>query len=221
MQNTNFGTNARLLWVLIFSVAMAYLEAAVVVYLRTIYYPQGFEFPLKAISAATLFIELGREAATVAMLVAIGIICGRSKIERFAYLMLSFGLWDILYYVWLRVFIGWPASLLTWDILFLIPLPWVGPVLAPILISLALVLSALYLIIREDRRVTFHFPRWAWWIEIVAGLIIIASFLWDVRSVVGGGYPRPFRWDIFSLGLIAGLFVFIWQARAAASGKLP
>ena len=201
--------------------AMAYLEAAVVVYLRLIYYPHGFDFPLKAIPTATILIELGREAATIAMLAAIGIFCGRTGIERFAYVMLSFGLWDILYYVWLKLFIGWPVSLLTWDILFLIPLPWVGPVLAPILVSLAMIITALYLIAGEDRGIRYHFPRWVWWAEIVAGLVIIASFLWDARNISAGGHPRPFHWEVFLAGLMAGLVIFIWQVRANRSAESP
>jgi len=214
-------TSRKLLWAIIFSIAMAYLEAAVVVYLRQIYYPHGFGFPLKVIPTATIFIELGREAATIAMLAAIGIFCGRTRIERFAYLMLSFGVWDILYYVWLKIFIGWPASLLTWDILFLIPLPWVGPVLAPVLVSLALILSAFYLISREDRGAAVHFPRWAWWAEILAGMIIIASFIWDARNITAGGYPNPFHWEVFLTGMIAGLAIFVWQARANHFVELP
>jgi len=200
---------------------MAYLEAAVVVYLRMIYYPLGFDFPLKAMATATLFIEVGREVATIAMLAAIGIFCGRTRIERFAYLMLAFGLWDISYYVWLKVFIGWPASLLTWDILFLIPLPWVGPVLAPVLVSVALILAALYLISREDRGTAVHFPHWAWCAEIMAGLVIIAAFLWDARNIIAGGHPHPFRWEVFLTGLLAGLIIFAWQARANRSVELP
>ena len=112
------STQRKLLWVFLFAVAMAYFEAAVVVYLRLIFYPDGFAFPLVSGPPATILIELGREVATILMLVAIGILCGRSKTERFAYLLISFGVWDIMYYVWLKVQIGWPASFLTWDLLF-------------------------------------------------------------------------------------------------------
>lgn len=187
---------------------MAYLEAAVVVYLRIIFYPEGFSFPLIPGPKVTILIELGREAATIVMLAAIAILCGRSRIERFAYFIFSFGVWDIMYYVWLRVQIGWPPSLLTWDLLFLIPLPWVGPVLAPVLVSIALIWVALWIINREDRGATPTFPRWAWWAEIFAGLVIIISFLWDTHNVTSGGYPHPFRWDIFGVGLLGGIVLF-------------
>jgi hypothetical protein len=175
---------------------MAYLEAAVVVYLRIIFYPQGFDFPLVPDPSTTMLVELGREVATIIMLVGIAMLCGRSKIERFAYLILTFGIWDIMYYGWLIALIGWPTSLLTWDLLFLIPVPWVGPVLAPVLVSAAMIWAALTIVRREDLGITPKFPRWAWWAEIFAGLIIIISFLWDAKNVTAGGYPNPFRWDI-------------------------
>src|SRR5882724_9621043 len=131
-----------------YAVAMAYLESAIVVYLRRLYYPQGlsfpltiadieglrylmahqsvFDFPLAIIDTPTLLLELGREAATMVMLATVGIAAGRTKVGKFAYFLLLFGVWDIWYYIWLKVFLGWPASLLTWDVLFLIPVPWVG-----------------------------------------------------------------------------------------------
>jgi hypothetical protein len=208
------STSSKLLWVILFAAAMAYLESAVVVYLRALYYPHGFDFPLvMAPLDAVLAVEIGREAATIVMLVAIGILCGRSPLERFAWVMLSFGIWDIMYYVWLKVFIDWPASLLTWDILFLIPVPWIGPVLAPVLVSLALIGAGLWIIIAIARSIVLKLPWWAWWAEIGAGLIIIISFVLDVKQVVAGGYPHPFRWEIFLAGLIGGLGVFVATVR--------
>src|SRR5215471_13766120 len=114
-----------------YAVAMAYLESAIVVYLRRLYYPHGFDFPLVIIDIPTLLLELGREAATIVMLATVGIAAGRTKVGKGAYFLLLFGVWDICYYIWLKAFVEWPSSLLTWDVLFLIPVPWVGPVLAP------------------------------------------------------------------------------------------
>ena len=48
---------------------------------------------------------------------------------------LAMGVWDIFYYVFLWVFTGWPASIVDPDVLFLIPLPWWGPVISPTLIA--------------------------------------------------------------------------------------
>ncbi len=204
-------TRQKILWVLLFAAAMAYVESAVVVYLRQNYYPSGFNFPLTDIPTSTLLIELGREAATVIMLLTIGFFCGQSKLTRFAYFALAFGLWDIFYYVWLKLFIGWPSSLLTWDILFLIPLPWVAPVWAPVLVSLALLWAAIWIIFRQDRDLVPRFHLGAWIGEIIAGVIIILTFIWDARNVISGGYPGPFHWEIFLLGLLGGIALFLQQ----------
>src|SRR3981189_1372652 len=118
--------------VIAFSIAMATLESAVVVYLRALYYPDGFTVALKLIDQRILLIEIAREGATLLMLVGIGLLAGRNFKDQFAYFLLSFAVWDIFYYLWLKVFIGWPSSLLEWDILFLIPFTWLGPVLAPV-----------------------------------------------------------------------------------------
>jgi hypothetical protein len=209
------------MWVAVFAGAMAYLESAVVVYLRQIYYPQGFDFPLATAATATILIEIGREAATIVMLIAIGVFCGRTRLQRFAYLMLAFGLWDIFYYVWLKLFIGWPESLLTWDVLFLIPLPWIGPVLAPVLVSAALIGAGLWIILREELGSLPRFPRWVWWAEIGCGAAIIAAFLWDAKNIVKGGYPAPFRWDIYAAGLIMGVALFLWHIVPGIRDKSP
>lgn len=144
----NLNTKQTLIWVSIFSIAMGILEAAVVVYLRELYYPAGFDFPLKMMSTTTAVTELLREAATIIMLVAIGIIAGRNRTERFAYFIYSFAVWDIIYYAFLKAILNWPESLLTWDILFLLPTTWVGPVIAPVLLAINMIILAL-LVIRK------------------------------------------------------------------------
>ena len=106
------------IWVILFSIAMAYLESAVVVYLREIYYPEGFIFPLTPIDSTIAITEFWREVATLVMLLGIGILTGKSAPQRLAFFLLSFAIWDIFYYVFLYVLLGWPASLMTWDILF-------------------------------------------------------------------------------------------------------
>ena len=64
----------QLSWLIIFSIAMAYLESAVVVYLREIYYPDGFSFPLTPINAYIFITEFWREIATIIMLAGIGVL---------------------------------------------------------------------------------------------------------------------------------------------------
>ena len=123
-------------WLGIFSVAMAFLEAIVVVYLRQLYYPQGFDFPLSPLAPKTIAMEWLREIATIIMLVAVGAIAGKNPLQKFASFLYSFAVWDIFYYVGLKLILDWPSSLLTWDILFLFPVRWIGPVLAPVICSL-------------------------------------------------------------------------------------
>ena len=128
--------------VIAYAVAMAFLESAVVVYLqRALGIDPRALFPLRdpAVTGDLAFIEVGREAATLVMLAAVGWLAGRSGLERLAWTAVAFGTWDIVYYAWLWAFIGWPSSPATWDLLFLIPVPWTGPVWAPVAVSLALV----------------------------------------------------------------------------------
>ena len=121
---------------------MGFLEAAVVVYLREILYPGGFSFPLSPVPASLALTEIFREVATLVMLVSIGILAGRKFSTGFAWFIYSFAIWDIFYYIFLKAVLGWPESLMTWDVLFLIPTTWTGPVLTPVLVSLTMILFA-------------------------------------------------------------------------------
>lgn len=131
---------ARWLVVLAFAVAMAWMEAATVYYLRVLvdrvepYQPNPL--PMAGVLGA---VELVREAATLVMLLTVGTLAGRSWWPRLGYTAIAFGVWDIFYYVFLRIICGWPKSLLDWDVLFLLPLPWWGPVLAPVLIAVLMI----------------------------------------------------------------------------------
>jgi hypothetical protein len=130
----------RALIVAIYATAMGYLEAAVVYYLRTMVNRldphQAHPLPeFGAIGPA----ELWREAATLIMLVMVGWLAGKTWRGRVGFSLIAFGIWDIAYYIFLIPLTGWPKSLLDWDILFLIPLPWWGPVLAPVSIALLMI----------------------------------------------------------------------------------
>ncbi|MFC2114062.1 hypothetical protein ACFLRI_01790 [Bacteroidota bacterium] len=167
-----------LIWITLFSIAMGLLECAVVIYLREIYYPEGFAFPLKSIEGNIALTEILREAATLIMLVSIGILAGKNFYERFAYFILSFAIWDISYYIFLKILIGWPESLMTWDILFLIPAPWVGPVIAPVILSILMTVFALLIIyFNQFREVAIK--RLDWILLILGSVIVIVSFIWD------------------------------------------
>src|SRR3954464_7934186 len=140
----------RILWLAVFAVAMAYVESAVVVYLRAIYYPHGFAFPLALMPSDMVAIEIGREAATLVMLLGVATLAGVDGWDRILMFCIAFGVWDIAYYVWLWVFLRWPPSLLTWDVLFLIPVPWVGPVVAPVIVSVVMIWGSLVML--QSRR---------------------------------------------------------------------
>src|SRR6201998_1661345 len=110
-----------MIWLTAFSIAMGFLETAVVIYLRKLYYPHGFQFPLVPIDNDIAMVEFLREAATIIMLLGIGIIAGKNTSQKFGIFIYCFAVWDIFYYVFLKLLLGWPESLFTWDILFIIP----------------------------------------------------------------------------------------------------
>jgi len=207
----------RLIWVTAYAVAMAFLEAAVVVYLRTIYYPHGFALPLVIIQPHMAAIEIGREAATLVMLLAVAVLAGTDRWERFLLFCLSFGIWDVLYYVWLWVFLRWPPSLLTWDVLFLIPVPWIGPVLAPIIVSAGLVAGALLLLRRKSRGVRLAIPLPVWGLAVVGGILVLFSFMLDYQLALEQADPGPFRWGLFAAGVGLGVLALALGVRASRS----
>jgi hypothetical protein len=203
----------RIIWLGLFAIAMAYVESAVVVYLRDLYYPEGFDFPLKMIPVANIWIELGREAATLVMLAAVGVLFATTAPGRFAAVCVAFGVWDVSYYFWLWVFIGWPQSLFTWDLLFLIPAPWIGPVLSPLLVSICLIIAGTVILHREYRGYRFCPPRWTWWVEIICGLLVIGAFLWNIPAVIEQVAPHTFPWLLFLVALLGGMILFVMMFR--------
>lgn len=188
---------------------MAYMEAAVVAYLRELYYPEGFHFPLKILSPQLALVEIGREAATLAMLILVALVAGKAKWPRLAFFMFVFGLWDIFYYFWLKILLDWPASLLEWDILFLIPLPWVGPVLAPLIVAGSMVAAALVILRMESQGPIFRMTRGEGTGILCGAGVVLLSFLWDSQFILQGGVPTEFRWEIFWAGELLGLSFFL------------
>jgi hypothetical protein len=200
-------------WLILYSIAMAYVESAVVVYLRAIYYPHGFAFPLAPMAGDLVAIEIGREAATLVMLLGVAVLAGRTRWARFVAFCVSFGVWDLFYYVWLWVLLRWPPSLFTWDILFLIPVPWIGPVLAPVIVSILLVIVGLWLWGREERGLPFDFPVALRLLLLAGMLLVLASFTLDFRIVVAQHPPASFRWGLFGAGVGTGVAALLLAAR--------
>ena len=179
-------TKKIIIWVSLFAIAMGFMESAVVIYLRELYYKTGFEFPLKQISPFIAKIEFFREIATIIILVGCGIMAGKNKLQRFAYFVLAFAIWDIFYYVFLYVCLGWPQALSTWDILFLIPVPWVGPVWAPCLLSLLMIVGSLFVINKIDKQPDYKVSHSFWWLLISGAVVCIVSFMWDYLCFIKG-----------------------------------
>jgi len=168
-----------LLLLTLFSVAMGYMESAIVIYLRELYYPGGFKFPLVPIPPNIALTEFIREAATLIMLVTIGIIAGKNTAQRFGFFLFCFAMWDIFYYIFLKLFLDWPESFFTPDILFLIPVPWVGPVIAPCIASVTMIALTLLVVYYEEKKVTTAIKRLEWMLMITGSLLMIVSFTRD------------------------------------------
>jgi len=195
------------------AIAFGYIEAAVVVYLRQIFHPGGFafplvSFPLTAESRNLLLVEVGREAATIILIFAAAILSGRNRQQRVAYFMTIFAVWDIFYYVWLKVLLGWPASIMDWDVFFLIPVPWAGPVLAPVLVSLALLIFAGLIIYRDRAAKPIMTTLWDWFGFCAAGFIVVASFCIPGPHISQADYASYFSWVLFAIGLLAAVALF-------------
>jgi hypothetical protein len=206
-------TILRFCVVVVFGVAFANIEASVVVYLRQIFHPDGFRFPMKIFSEQPhlkklLFNEIGREAATMVLILTACWLAGRNRQQRFAYFLTIFAVWDIFYYVWLKILIGWPATIMDWDILFLIPVTWASPVLYPVVISIVwLVWAAIILYL--DSRGRYLGPTLSDWLAFAAaGLIIIVSFCIAGVHITEPGFESYFYCWLFAIGLLLGIATF-------------
>jgi len=207
--------------VLAFAVAMAYLESAVVVYLTLALGGQvGEIFPLRpAIEAGQLVaIEVGREAATLVMIATVGVLVGRTWVERLAWSAVIFGAWDIGYYAWLFVFSGWPPSLGTTDLLFLIPVPWVGPVWSPVAVSVALIGVGLAAARRLRAGGTLVVDARHWAVGIAGGVLVIVSYTLGSADVLSGGLPGPYAWPFFVAGMLLAIGAAVHAFRAGTAG---
>ena len=200
---------ARLLVVAAYAAGMAWVESAVVFYLRTMIdriNPHQIH-PLPEIAGFGPA-ELVREAATLLMLLAVGILAGRTLRARLGYAVFAFGVWDILYYVFLYVMCGWPQSVLDWDLLFLIPLPWWGPVLAPVMIASLMIAWGVLVTQFEE---SSPCPRLPWRSTLTSFLgmaLALYVFMADSIKVADQGVetlrevlPTQFQWPLFLIAV--------------------
>jgi hypothetical protein len=207
--------------VIVYAVAMAWVEAAVVYYLRTMMdrIEPRQPNPLPVIGGIGPA-EVVRELATMVMLLTVGILAGRTWRSRLGYASVAFGVWDIGYYVFLKMICGWPHSLLDWDVLFLIPMPWWGPVLAPVLIS-GLMIAWGTLASQTEGQILDSRVHWrSWTLNGIGMLLALYVFMADAIRVAGGNMdlwrdmlPTRFNWELFAIALVlmSAPIVSLWM----------
>ena len=218
----------------LFAVAMGFLEAAVVSYLRILFYSKDFYLSLAgSIFNSAFTIEIVREFSTLVMLVTVPVLAGRKFIEGFSYFLFIFAVWDIFYYVFLKIIINWPSSFLEWDVLFLIPLPWLAPVLSPLICTVIMIFLSVTLFYFSNKYISFDNLSKTEWLLIAAGSVfIIFSFIWDYTGIVIKNFhsiiagknlqelsesfvPKIFHWEIFGIGIIILILTIILIFRRA------
>ena len=209
MRSTGSQRNV-LLWLIIYALAMAYLEAAVVVYLRELYYPENILeiFPPKLFTPRDVVVELGREVVTIVMMLAVAFLAERrNRVRLFGAFVLQFGVWDIFYYIWLKILIGWPVRWGEWDILFLIPWAWFGPWLTPVVIAFMFALWGGWLFWTDGE------PEWdkgGIFLFIVGAVLALVAFLQPAVPLLLSGnvervrqfVPGGFWWWLYVPGIV-------------------
>jgi hypothetical protein len=197
----------------IFSAAFAFVEAMIVYYLRKLYYPDNSLFPLNIdIPSKVIYLEWVREFFTIVMLLVVALLVGKKFKDKFAYFIYGFAVWDIFYYIWLKVTLNWPSYLIEWDVLFLIPIIWISPWFVPVLISLGLIAYAVLLLNYPKTKVT----RKEFIIVLISGAVFVISFIKDYTLMIfkhkgtqaeliekiGSFIPTSYCWTLFILGFI-------------------
>jgi hypothetical protein len=220
------------IWFTVLYMAVGYLESTVVVYLRELYYPSGFAFPLASIPADIILTEIIRELSTLIILLSVACLIGRNHIQRLAWFLYGFAVWDLFYYIFLKIILGWPESLLTWDILFLIPTTWTGPVIAPVLVSITMIFIAVLLLVADSKIPAFAINRNSVYLVLSGSVVIFLSFTWDysehmikhcflsglfdenlVQKAINLYIPEKFDWWLFIPGLLMVYSGIIYQLR--------
>jgi hypothetical protein len=217
------------LWVL--ALAFGVIEAAAVVYLREIYLREatlrgpadfaGLHITLVSLPTDLVSLEMVREACTIALLGAVAWLAGRRVADRFGAFLLAFGIWDVSYYGALKLASDWPESLGTWDILFLIPLPWVAPVWAPMTVATLFAMAGSYLYWTPERQRRYHWLDVA--VLVTSVLLTLAAFLVETRAVIDHRVPERFPAWLFWAGVLlgSGWFLRVEGRAAAAPGGQP
>jgi len=156
-----------------------------------------------------LIVEVGREAATLVLISTGAWLFGKGIAQRCAYFLTIFATWDIFYYVWLKLLIDWPSSIMEWDVLFLIPTVWAGPVLAPVLVSATLLGFAITILYRDSQTRPLKVTITDGVGLFFAALIMAVSFCIAGLSAHKSDFRSHFYWPLFACGNIGAIAILL------------
>jgi hypothetical protein len=189
-----------------FAIAMGLLEAICVVYIRKIIFPPDGNIANTPISEFNFTLEAIRESMTIIMLTSLSILAAFNWRTRLAMFFLAFGIWDIFYYVGLKIYINWPETIMDWDALFLIPVAWYSPILAPILISTYFICGSIFIILHEGNGTKLRFSFIVVLLQFLGFVVWFYSFIKDSAMISDIGYTNTeYSWVLFFLGLVLGV----------------
>ena len=200
------SVKTRLISVSLFAIAMGLLEAICVVYIRKIIFPPDGNIANTPISEFNFTLEAIRETMTIIMLTTTSILAAFNWRTRLAMFFFAFGIWDIFYYIGLKIFLDWPTSIMDWDTLFLIPVAWYSPVLVPVLISTYFIFGSIFIILHESNGTKLKFCFSVVLLQFLGFLVWFYSFIKDSAIISENGYINvKYSWVLFFLGLALGV----------------
>jgi hypothetical protein len=205
----------KIIWLTLYAIAMAQVEASLVIHLRTIYSADPLQiFPLSLFTWRDLLMELVRETATLVMILMVALLSARGFTRVFAAFVFVFGLWDLFYYLWLKIMMGWPVSWMEWDVLFLLPWVWLGPWLTPALIALLFVVWGGW-VLCSPREVRFSRNNAV--LFVLGVLLALAAFLqpaafvlWKGKAALQDFQPEGFWWFLYLPGYLL-MVIGLWR----------
>lgn len=202
----SLSVKTRLISVILFAIAMGLLEAICVAYIRQIIFPPDGNIANTPISDFNFTLEAIRESMTIIMITTLSILAAFNWRTRLAMFFLAFGIWDIFYYVGLKIFLDWPATIMDWDTLFLIPVAWYSPIIVPVLISTYFIIGSIFIILHESNGTNLRFNFTVVILQFLGFAVWFYSFVNNSAMISENGYANvEYSWALFFLGLIFGI----------------